>query len=312
MPVDVDPADEAPPSDPADYGVDFSDPAVIQPPSDEGELAQGEFPWAELNEEGTTEGTSEDGSTSEDMNTLSGAGEASQSSFAASEESVAQVSGDAGLFCDGQKSFSVTNLWGGTIAEFEEEIAEESDKNQSEELARNAVIAAAVFGSFAAVIVLIESVIGWRMWCERWIVGIVSAMACVSQGITFLFFNSERYCDGDIVHEIINQEPCVVGQGGVYSIIALVLYFVMIVMSCRLPQDDPYGLCCKKNDPAKDSTASTGGSGKFGLLGSGSKGEETFKGSSGGKDDDPRRERPNWLSEDARKEAVEGGEDEII
>jgi len=272
----------------------------ISSKEDEG-LAKGEFPWAELNEDG--------GSTSED--TASALGASSSSSVESVE---AQVSGDAGLFCDGQKSFSVTNLWGGTIAEFEEEIATESDMNQSEELARNAVIMAAVFGSFAAVILIIEGVLGWRMWCERWIIGIVSIMACVSQGITFLFFNSERYCDGDIVNEIINQKPCVVGQGGVYSITALVLYVVMVVMSCRLPKDDPYGLCCKKNDSsAQDSTTSAGGSGKFGLLGGGSKGgSETFKGSNGGTDDDPRRERPNWLSEDARKEAVEGGEDEII
>lgn len=111
--------------------------------------------------------------------------------------------------------------------------------------------------------------------------------------------------DGDIVHEILNQEPCVIGLGGIYAIVALVLYFIMVIMCCKLPQDDPYGLCCK-NRNRRESAPTSSGSGKFGLLGS-SKNEETFKGSSA---QDPRRERPGWLSEDASKTAEEG--DEII
>lgn len=114
------------------------------------------------------------------------------------------------------------------------------------------------------------------------------------------------YCsDGDIIHEILNQEPCVVGQGAEMAIGALVLYFIMMIMCCRLPQDDPYGLCCKKDNSSTTSGgASTSSSGKFGLLG----GKSDTSGTDGTSDQKP--ERPNWLSEDKKKEADE--ENEII
>ena len=108
-------------------------------------------------------------------------------------EAVATASGDAGLYCNGEQSFSITNLWGGSIKELEEDLADMSDSNVSEELARSAVVTASVFGLVAVFILIMESLIGWRVCCERWIVGLVAMCACVSQGVTFLFFNSERY-----------------------------------------------------------------------------------------------------------------------
>lgn len=221
------------------------------------------------------------------------------------DEPVAQLSGDAGLFCEGEFNLDVVNkyVWGKSVAQLEEEIDERSDLNQSEEIARNAVLAASVLGSVAAFVIVMECLIGWRIWCEKIIIGLVSLAACISQGITFLFFNSQRYCDGDIINEILNQEPCVVGQGALYSIIALVLYAIMLVMSCRLPQDDPYSVCCKKRNRESDAGGSS--SGQFGLI--------SGKGSAV---DDPnsKPERPNWLSEEGKpaKEGEEEEEDAII
>jgi hypothetical protein len=105
----------------------------------------------------------------------------------------AATTGDAGLFCNGIKSFTITSLWNGSYQDLEDKIANDSDRNQSEELARNAAIMASLFGIVIIVILSIGGSIGWRCFCERWVVGLVALMACVSQGITFLFFNSERY-----------------------------------------------------------------------------------------------------------------------
>lgn len=92
------------------------------------------------------------------------------------------------------------------------------------------------------------------------------------------------------------------GQGAVMSIVALVLYAIMIVLACRLPQDDPYGLCCKRDDSPR---SDTGAHGQFGLLGSGK--SEISNGTSdqitgNGSNGDSRRERPNWMSEDKDEE----------
>ncbi|KAL9190593.1 hypothetical protein ACHAXT_000299 [Thalassiosira profunda] len=225
-------------------------------------------------------------------------------SSASGQVPIATASGDAGLFCEGEQTFKITNLWRGSIQDLEDEIDSESQGNQSEELARGAALAATVFGMLAAVVLILEMMMGFRICLERWIVGLISLCACICQGVTFLFFNSERYCDGDIVNEILNQEPCVVGQGGVFSVVALIIYAIMWIMSCRLPKDDPYGVFCNN----KDSTKSTqdGSSGQFGLLGS-----KTDSLGSNGESNTARtgqeRERPNWMSEEANDE-----ENEII
>ena len=60
---------------------------------------------------------------------------------------------------------------------------------------------------------------------------------------------SLHYSDGNIVHEITNGAPCTIGTGAAMSIAALVLYFVTILMACRVPDGEAYGLrrlCCKK------------------------------------------------------------------
>ena len=124
---------------------------------------------------------------------VQGSSSSVSSAGAVSDGASASASGESGLFCDGTKSLSITELWGGDLKDVEDKIADASDRNQSEELARNAAIVAAMFGSLIVSVLVVGSMIGWRCFCEGWIVGLISLMACVSQGVTFLFFNSERY-----------------------------------------------------------------------------------------------------------------------
>mmetsp|Transcript_30667 Transcript_30667/g.45091 ORF Transcript_30667/g.45091 Transcript_30667/m.45091 type:complete len:326 (-) Transcript_30667:67-1044(-) len=213
------------------------------------------------------------------------------SSTASASGASAIVAGDAGLYCDTDPSFTYTSLWnGGSIKAFEAEIASESDNNKSEEIARNAVLIATIVGAFMATILTIEFLLGWKMCLEKWFIGLLALVACVSQGATFAFFNSQRYCDGDILHEILNQEPCVLGQGGIMSIVALLLYFFTLLLVCKVPQDEPYGLCCqgRKNN---DSEKVFQGEGDGMLMGSNS--------------NDAKPERPGWISEDNRSEEEE-------
>jgi hypothetical protein len=115
-------------------------------------------------------------------------------STSTSTTAAAQVTGESGLFCDGETSFFVSNLWGeSSVSDFESKIATESNDDQSEEIARNAVVAALVIGTIALFVMLLECILGWRVWCDKVLVGLLAFMACVSQGITFLFFDSERY-----------------------------------------------------------------------------------------------------------------------
>jgi len=211
----------------------------------------------------------------------------SQSS--AVSKAAATAAGDAGLYCDGDKAFSVTNLWHKSVEEFAEDIEDETDRNDSEKLAQFASAVAAVFGIVVAFLALFTSFTGMRICCERWILGLVALCACVTQGLTFLFFNSDRYCDGDIINEILNQEPCVIGPGGIYSIAALLLYALVLVMSCKLPQDDPYAPCCKKRSAARN--------------GGNDGGARTFVGSekeAAGEDEEKPAQAP-WLSEEKEK-----------
>jgi hypothetical protein len=121
--------------------------------------------------------------------------------------------------------------------------------------------------------------------------------------------------DGDILNEIINQKPCVLGVGGKDAVAALILYAIVMVMVCCLPKADPYGLCFRKDrepvrsfDPVGDG-ASPGG-GKLGIFGSSKKGNsDAEKGNTArsGREHD----RPNWLSEEEARDR-DHEENEII
>jgi hypothetical protein len=169
---------------------------------------------------------------------------------------------------------------------------------------------------------------------ESFCIGGKKDYVCCSNSRTLFFFHNIRhylthhillFCsDGDIINEIINQEPCILGEGGKDSVAALVLYAIVMVLGCRIPQDDPYGWCsrCKmgggrnagyssNNDPIGDG-GSPGGGGKSssGLLfgssknGSSSSINDTENGNNTARSG-REHERPNWLSEEAAREKEE-------
>ena len=95
-------------------------------------------------------------------------------------------------------------------------------------------------------------------------------------------------------------------------------------MACRLPQHDPYGICCKKRSAARNNENGGGNDNsssrsKFGLLGGTPVGGKSGSSLVGDSDNDvdtasngQERERPNWLSEEATRDKVEKEEQEII
>ena len=102
------------------------------------------------------------------------------------------ISGSAGLFC-AANDMSILDVWKGTFVKSEVAIDDASNSDESEDIARNGAVVAITFGAIIAFILLVETVFGFRMCCEKWIVGIFAQCACFSQGLSFLFFNSERY-----------------------------------------------------------------------------------------------------------------------
>ena len=75
-----------------------------------------------------------------------------------------------------------------------------------------------------------------------------------------------------------------------------------MIMACRLPQDDPYGLCCKKRSGRNSGIESTsGGDVAFGLVGSKESISETGNTATDGQEG----ERRNWVSEEKRRDVEE-------
>jgi cobalamin biosynthesis Mg chelatase CobN len=102
------------------------------------------------------------------------------------------MSGSAGLFC-AANDVSIYDIWKGTFLDSELALDEESDHDESEDIARNGAVVSITFGVLVAFIFVVETIFGFRMCLEKWIVSLLAICACVSQGVTFLFFNSERY-----------------------------------------------------------------------------------------------------------------------
>lgn len=57
--------------------------------------------------------------------------------------------------------------------------------------------------------------------------------------ITHIHSLSLIHSNGDILTEIMHQVPCTVGDGGIYSILALVMYFLSGVLICCTPKPKP-------------------------------------------------------------------------
>ena len=103
------------------------------------------------------------------------------------------------------------------------------------------------------------------------------------------------------------------GQGTIFSVVSIVLYFIIMVMACCLPTADPYGLCCKKasakRSAAKQESANTGSKFLGGSETGGAEGNDESGDTETGNDLKP--EKPGWLSEEA-KVANEKDENELL
>ena len=104
------------------------------------------------------------------------------------------------------------------------------------------------------------------------------------------------------MNEIINAKPCVLGTGGVYSVVAVIMYAIMMIMACRLPQDDPYGVCCKKRrSSSSNELSTTSGALGFGLVDGG----KQESGSESDNNNEGEGGKRNWVSEENRRDVEE-------
>lgn len=149
--------------------------------------------------------------------------------------------------------------------------------NESENAARMGAAVAPMAATFCILVVLVEFCC-CRFMCSRLFMGLGLVGAQIMQGITFLLFDSEQFwyvktllivnhvsfllkcasgCDstnghshslyssivthsnGDIVTEILHQEPCSIGDGAVFSVVALLLYFLSGVLVFCTPKPEP-------------------------------------------------------------------------
>ena len=99
--------------------------------------------------------------------------------------------GSAGLFCEDLRLLDV--LWNDSLGQIEKDIADSSHDDRSEESARKGAIVAIAMGASSTLLLIFESWLGWRMCFERCFLGSFFVAACVAQGTTFLFFDSDRY-----------------------------------------------------------------------------------------------------------------------
>lgn len=108
------------------------------------------------------------------------------------------------------------------------------------------------------------------------------------------------FSDANIIHEILDRKPCVLGAGATYSVVALLLYASIIVLVCCAPSADPYHLlcCCRAQ---KESNATNGNFSSLELAeskNSGFSNESESNVALSGRDHD----KPAWLSEEKREQ----------
>jgi len=78
-----------------------------------------------------------------------------------------------------------------------------------------------------------------RFPCSRLLIGAFFMAAQVMQGLTFLWLNSQRLCNGDIVNTMLHQDPCTPNQGSVFAIVALLCFFFCGVLVFCTPKPEP-------------------------------------------------------------------------
>lgn len=139
-------------------------------------------------------------------------------------------------------------------------------------------------------------------WKISTLLFLLTIYVSLSRCVYTLLLTQHKKSDGDLVNEIINSKPCVLGTGGVYSVVAVIMYAVMMIMACRLPQDDPYGVCCKKRrGSSSNELSTTSGALGFGLVDGG----KQESGSESDNNNDGEGGKRNWVSEENRRDVEE-------
>ena len=136
---------------------------------------------------------------------------------------------------DDESSLGYAGLFGYREEDTGECVGYERDLDKSEKFAKDASLVAPIAASFALLIITLK--LCWTS-CKgsRLLVNTSMLVAIISQGITFAFFNSDEFCDGDILNEILHQDPCKPGKGSAFSILALFCYFFAAVAYWCVPK----------------------------------------------------------------------------
>lgn len=137
------------------------------------------------------------------------------------KEDGTETSGSAGFFQSGEDNNSCSLY--------------DRSFDKSEEVAKSAAIFAPIAALFAVLVIIMKLSFA-SCKGSRGTVVLCLVAALVSQGITFIFYNSDEFCDGDILNEITHLDPCKPGKGSAFSILALILYFFSMVAFWCLPK----------------------------------------------------------------------------
>eukprot|EP00565_Helicotheca_tamesis_P003882 CAMPEP_0185726048 /NCGR_PEP_ID=MMETSP1171-20130828/2143_1 /TAXON_ID=374046 /ORGANISM="Helicotheca tamensis, Strain CCMP826" /LENGTH=181 /DNA_ID=CAMNT_0028394323 /DNA_START=200 /DNA_END=745 /DNA_ORIENTATION=- len=125
-----------------------------------------------------------------------------------------------------------------------QEYSDDRTFNEGENVARVSALIATLAAALSILLITVEFCC-CRFCCSRLIVGCGLITTEICQGLTFLFYGSDTYCDGNILDEIKNQEPCSPSHGSVYSIGAIIAYFLCGAIFFCTPKPTPQ---CSKND----------------------------------------------------------------
>lgn len=129
--------------------------------------------------------------------------------------------------------------------------------DQAEKVARGAAIVAPISATFSLLLFCVEFCC-CHFTCSQSFINFGLALAQVSQGLSFLFFDSGTFCGGDLIQEIMTQTPCTVGSGAAYSIAALVSFFIAeVIVFCTPRPESILGMDVKEKTSRKKSTKST-------------------------------------------------------
>eukprot|EP00542_Grammatophora_oceanica_P010362 CAMPEP_0194031928 /NCGR_PEP_ID=MMETSP0009_2-20130614/4980_1 /TAXON_ID=210454 /ORGANISM="Grammatophora oceanica, Strain CCMP 410" /LENGTH=214 /DNA_ID=CAMNT_0038672201 /DNA_START=102 /DNA_END=746 /DNA_ORIENTATION=+ len=119
--------------------------------------------------------------------------------------------------------------------------------DESENAARVSAVLAPLT-AFAAVLLVLLEFCCCRFFCSRFLIGFGLMSSLIFQGITLLWLDSDQFCGGDIMNEILHQEPCSISHGAIYSAVAVALYFVTGCLIFCTPKPEPMRTRHKQSD----------------------------------------------------------------